>query len=80
MSSGRFTKCFPMVPVMLWKTGDFESTSGALVFADRDPSKDLLLTVSSDDLAEYGEFFEVVLENVTGKFATHIMTYDYVLS
>ena len=62
------------------KTGDFESTSGALVFADRDPSKDLLLTVSSDDLAEYGEFFEVVLENVTGKFATHIMTYDYVLS
>ncbi|CAB4012860.1 G- coupled receptor 98, partial [Paramuricea clavata] len=48
------------------KSGDFDQTSGALVFQDREQTKDLVLSVSSDDLAEYGESFEVVLENVTG--------------
>ena len=45
---------------------DFQHTSGSLVFNDREPGKDLVLNVLSDDLAEYGENFEVVLYNVTG--------------
>jgi hypothetical protein len=48
------------------ESGDFDETSGALVFEDLEPSKNLVLNVMSDDLAEYGEHFEVVLENVTG--------------
>lgn len=47
-------------------SGDFQQTSGTLVFHDREQSKDLVLSVLSDDLNEYGEYFEVVLENVTG--------------
>jgi hypothetical protein len=50
------------------KSVDFDQTSGALVFQSREQTKDLILSVSSDDLAEYGESFEVVLENVTGNF------------
>ena len=45
---------------------DFQHTSGALVFNDREPAKDLVLSVLPDDLAEYGENFEVLLYNVTG--------------
>lgn len=45
---------------------DFDQTSGTLVFGERENSKDLVLSISSDDMAEYEESFEVVLENVTG--------------
>ena len=49
------------------KSRDFEKTSGALEFQDREQNKTLVLNVLSDDVAEYGEYFKVVLENVTGK-------------
>ena len=48
------------------KSRDFEKTSGTLVFKDREQNKTLVLSVLSDDLAEYGEYFKVELENVTG--------------
>ena len=56
------------------RSGDFDKTSGVLVFQDLNQSKDLVLKVSSDDLAEYGEYFEVVLENVTGMYVWYLCT------